>query len=355
MSRGVRRVLGAGLLLLLVAAAAAGAASYYLVRKPYKGFEGDLMLEVERGTSTRVLAHKLVEAGVLEREWTFLAMRALHPDATLQAGEYQFTEPASAAAVFRRLQRGDIYFFDFTIPEGSNIWDIARLLETQGILSEADFLAAAADPSLVRDLDPEADSLEGYLFPSTYRLSHSTTAKELVRMMVQEFRKQWDKLPKSGARNRGMTLRDTVTLASLVEKETGVAEERPLVAGVFANRLRMGMRLACDPTVIFAALRAGKYRGKIYQSDLDRDDPYNTYLHEGLPPGPIASPGAASIEAALQPAETDYLYFVAKASGGGHVFSETGAAHQKAVRDYRNGVTQTGAGKNGVAAKKSSR
>ncbi len=178
-------------------------------------------------------------------------------------------------------------------------------------------------------LRPEAESLEGYLFPATYRLTHKTTARELCRMMVDQFRKQWKALGGQAAPHA------TVTLASLVEEETGLAEERPIVAGVFTNRLRKGMTLACDPTVVYAALLLGKYRGTIYKSDLERKSPYNTYLNPGLPPGPITNPGKASIDAAMHPAETDALYFVARADGPGHVFSSTGAAHARAVQSYR--------------------
>ena len=317
------------LLALLVVALAVG--GYFVMVREHRGFEGEKFVKFERGTSTRVMAHELAEAGVIESEWAFLALRAARPRTILQAGEYQFTEPATVWEVFDRLVAGDIYHFEVTIPEGSNIWDIARLLESQGIMKEADFLAAASDPTLVRDLAPEAESLEGFLFPSTYRLTHSTTAQELCRMMVEQFRKQWKSL---GGENQSPN--EVVTLASLVEKETGSPEERGVIAGVFANRLRIGMNLACDPTVIYAALKSGAYRGKIYQSDLDRRSPYNTYQRIGLPPGPIANPGAAALKAALHPMETNYLFFVAKPEGGGHVFSATGAAHSQAVRNYRN-------------------
>lgn len=326
------------LALSLLAAAAAVAAVFSAIRQPYRGFEGDRFVQVKRGTPTRELARQLAAAGVIRNEWLWLALRALHPRATLQAGEYKFTEPASAAEVFERLERGDIFYFEITIPEGSNIWDIARILEEKRVMSEADFLAAAADPTPIRDLDPQAESLEGYLFPSTYRVSHSTTARELVQMMVEEFRKQWRTLQQKPDGPGARSVHETVTLASLVEKETGYAGERALVAGVFANRLRIGMPLACDPTVIYAALREGQYRGAIHRSDLERDHPYNTYRRTGLPPGPIASPGAAALEAAAHPAQTDYLYFVARPGGGGHVFSKTSAAHQRAVRNYRNGA-----------------
>ena len=324
------RTVVAGLAALAVGAAAAG---YFLVTPAYRSFQGERFVKVERGSSTRVIARQLAEAGVIQSEWAFLALRAVRPRAVLQAGEYQFIEPASAWHIFNRLVRGDIYYFEVTIPEGSNIWDIARLLESQRIMRETDFLAAAADPRLVRDLDPDATSLEGYLFPSTYRLSHSITAVELCRMMVEQFRKQWKNL---AGENRPPN--EVVTLASLVEKETGYPEERSLIAGVFAHRLRIGMALACDPTVIYAAELSGAWRGRIYQTDLERKHPYNTYQRAGLPPGPIASPGAAAIKAALNPANTDNLYFVAKPEGGGHVFSATNEAHAEAVRNYRNAI-----------------
>ena len=188
---------------------------------------------------------------------------------------------------------------------------------------------------MIRDLDPAATSLEGYLFPSTYRLTRRTTATQLTRLMVDQFRKAWKQAgatPDDGAHR-------IVTLASLVEKETAVPEDRPRVASVYANRLRLGMKMDCDPTVIYAALLDGRYRGTIYRSDLENPSPYNTYLHPGLPPGPIANPGLASLKAALRPEQTSYLFFVAKPDGsGGHVFSESMAAHNAAVQAYRSGT-----------------
>ncbi|MEO8099923.1 MAG: endolytic transglycosylase MltG [Acidobacteriota bacterium] len=325
----IRWLVSTAVLLVLVAGAAL-ATGYHLLSKPYRGFETEKMLQIPRGLSTREMAKQLAEAGVIEHEWMFLAARAAQPKAVLQAGEYQFLDVASVWDVFDRIRRGDVYTFEFTVPEGSNIWDIARLLETQGIMYEKDFLAAASDPSPIRDLAPEAQSLEGYLFPATYRLSHKTTAQELCHMMVEQFRRQW--------RNVGgeMPPHEMVTLASLVEEETGVSSERGMVAGVFTNRLRIGMALACDPTVMYAARLQGRYRGVIYKADLLRDHPYNTYKNAGLPPGPISNPGKASLEAALHPAVTEALYFVAKPDASGHVFSKTSAAHSRAVQEYRD-------------------
>ncbi len=330
MKRAVRRLL----LIVALGGLAAGAALSSLAM-PFRAFQGDIFLQFERGSGTRAIAQTLADAGVIRYSWQLWLARALNSGAKLQAGEYRFADAASVLDVFSRLRHGDIYYVDFTVPEGSNMFDIARLLEEQRMVAAADFLRAAADPAQIRDLAPAAKTLEGYLFPSTYRLSHFTTASDLCHMMTAEFRRQWKKLARSEA-----DVNQTVTLASLVEKETGIPEERPLVAGVFANRLRIGMRLGCDPTVIYAALIDNRYRGVIHRSDLDSHNPYNTYQNPGLPPGPIANPGAAALAAALEPAHTDFLYFVAKPAGGGHVFSSTLAAHEKAVKSYRHGPTR---------------
>jgi UPF0755 protein len=200
-------------------------------------------------------------------------------------------------------------------------------------LKASDFLRAARDPALIRDLAPQAPTLEGYLFPATYRITRTTTVAQLCALMTGQFRKQWREL-QYGAHPKPVN--EIVTLASLVEKETGRAEDRPIVASVYENRLRKGMALDCDPTTIYAALLEARYRGTIYRSDLASDNAYNTYRHAGLPPGPIANPGVASLKAALAPAETGYLYFVAKPDGsGGHQFSETIAQHNLAVQKYR--------------------
>ena len=299
-------------ILLIVLAAVAAAAVGFVVwlRVPSQGFQKEAFVNLERGSGTRDIAATLEQSGVIRHSWEFLLARMLRPSTTLQAGEYRFNQPANVFDVFGRIARGDVYHFEFTVPEGSNTFDIARLLADQGILQENDFLKAAGNTAMIADLDTKAKSLEGYLFPSTYRMTHSTTAADLCRMMTQEFRKHWKQLSQ-GPRE----VHSVVTLASLVEKETGSAAERPLVASVFENRLSMGMKLECDPTTIYAALLDHRYNGVIHRSDLDSKNPYNTYQHEGLPPGPIANPGAGALEAALHPAETKYLFFVAKARG----------------------------------------
>jgi len=302
----------------------------YLTRESYRGFDKETFLTVARGTGTAEVGRALAQAGVIRYPWQIWIERLRKPSARIQAGEYRFNQPATPGEIYARLARGDIFFFEFTVPEGSDIFDIAASLDQLGVMAAADFQNAASDPSLIQDLAPNAPSLEGFLFPSTYRITHTTTAAELCKQMIATFRKQWRKAGGAGA-----DALETVTLASLVEKETGVAEERRLVAGVFANRLRIGMKLECDPTTIYAALLENRYRHVIHKSDLASRNPYNTYQHTGLPPGPIANPGFDSIEAALHPAETDYLFFVAKPEGGGHNFSTDLRAHNQATKAYR--------------------
>jgi UPF0755 protein len=325
-------------LILIGAGLIAGAVAVWLLGRPYQPVTGETFVRIERGSGTASIATALRKSGVIQYEWQIWAARLLNPSAKLQAGEYRFAQPASVLTVFDRIRRGDIYFFEFTVPEGSNRFDIARLIANNGTVSADDFIEASGDARSIRDLAPRAPTLEGFLFPSTYRLSHSTTAVDLCRLMTTEFRRQWKKLdPEHSA-----DVVKTVTLASLVEKETGVAAERPIVAGVFTNRIVKGMRLDCDPTTIYAALLDHRYTGVIHKSDLLNQNPYNTYQNAGLPPGPIANPGAASIEAALHPADTDYLFFVAKADGPGHVFSATSSAHEKAVTAYRHARHKAG-------------
>ncbi len=215
------------------------------------------------------------------------------------------------------------------------MFDIATLLDATDLVKSNAFLKAAENPEMIRDLDPAAPDLEGYLFPSTYRVTHSTTAQQLCRLMTQEFRRQYAMLNPAP----GTNVHEVVTLASLIEKESASPQERPMIASVFLNRLKLNMPLQCDPTTVYAALLENRYRGVIHKSDLASANPYNTYAHPGLPPGPIANPGSQSLKAALRPADTNYIYFVAKPGGSGtHVFSATLTEHEKAVLAYRNGT-----------------
>ena len=304
------------------------------VSLPYRGFSNDAFLNFEHGTGTAGMAHSLAEAGVIRYAWQFELERMLHGKAKLAAGEYRFEGAATVADVYDRIARGDVYHFDFTVPEGSNMFDIAQSLEAENIFHADDFLRAAANPAAIRDLAPHADTLEGYLFPSTYRLTHSTTPAGLCHMMTEQFRREWKKLNPA----HDADVHRAVTLASLIEKETANPSERPLVASVFTNRLEKGMRLECDPTTIYAALLENRWHGVIHRSDLLNRNDYNTYQHAGLPPGPIANPGAPALAAALAPADTDYLFFVAKPGGGGHQFSSNLVAHDRAVKELRRGV-----------------
>lgn len=311
-----------------------GGAAIYVLRalnQPYQGFTDPVIIELPRGTSTGRMAAVLSEEGVIEHPWLFLAARLAERGARLQAGEYKFDKAASPLQIYSRIARGDIYYMELLVPEGFNMFDIADAVAKLGVISSADFLAAARDPSLIRDLDPHAETLEGYLFPNKYRVYRKTTAREICRMMTAQFRTQWQAL--GGA---GKSPHDAVTLASLVEREARLPEERTRVASVFQNRLRIGMRMQCDPTTVYAALLEGRYSGVIHQSDLASTNPYNTYQHAGLPPGPIANPGLSSIKAALAPDQTPYLYFVAKADGsGGHNFSDSLEKHEVAVAHYK--------------------
>ncbi|HEX3748677.1 MAG TPA: endolytic transglycosylase MltG [Bryobacteraceae bacterium] len=320
--------------MLALGALAAGFA-YYRVARPYGHFSGTVYVDFPRGTSTDGIAAELAKAGVIGSRLDFWLARMAERGHTLQAGEYAFSRPASALDVVGRIARGDIFYLELVVPEGKNMFDIGAEAAPLGIFTADDFVKAARNPALIHDLDPKAPTLEGYLFPSTYRLNHKTTAEQLCRSMTERFRAAWRSL------NAPAGVHDAVTLASLVEKEGKLDGERPLIAAVFTNRLRLGMKLDCDPTTIYAAELLGVYRGTIYRSDLDRDHPYNTYSHAGLPPGPIANPGIRSLEAALHPADSDALYFVRRPDdSGGHEFSNSLAAHTQAVEKYRHGSRQ---------------
>jgi UPF0755 protein len=310
----------------------AGGFLVYRALSPYQGFSGEVFVDIPRGTTTDGIAELLANAGVVRSRYDFLLARLTERGRRLQAGEYRFNHAATPIEVFDRVARGDVFAFELVVPEGKNMFDIAAAAEQLGVFSAAEFLKAARDPAMIRDLDPQAPTLEGYLFPDTYKVGRHTTPERLCRIMTGKFREVWHSLKTDADVHR------TVTLASLVEKEGKLAAERPEIAAVFRNRLRIGMKLDCDPTTIYAALLAGRYTGVIHRSDLDSDAPYNTYRHTGLPPGPIANPGHASIEAALHPSESDALYFVLKPDGsGGHQFSNNIAAHDAATARYRNG------------------
>jgi UPF0755 protein len=308
----------------------------YRLESPYQGFQREAFVNLPRGTSTQTMADLLAQAGVTRGSADFLLARLISQRRVLQAGEYRFTQPATPLEVVDRIARGDIFYYELVVPEGKNMFDIAAATEQLGLFKPSQFLAAARDPHLIRDLDPLAPTLEGYLFPDTYKLGRQATAEDLCRMMTAKFREAWQSLRRDAQGQDISDVHRTITLASLVEKEGKLPAERPRIAAVFENRLRIGMKLDCDPTTVYAALLDGRYRGVIHRSDLDSDNPYNTYRRVGLPPGPIANPGLAAIRAVTMPVNSDSLYFVARPDGSGaHEFSSTIAAHRDAVEKYR--------------------
>ena len=329
----MRKVAAAFAVLTVIALLAAGAA-FVTLNSPYAAFTGPVLVEIPRGAGTRGAAEALWKAGAIRAPWHLLAAVAMHPGSVVQAGEYRFARADTPMHVAVRLAKGDVVSYELVVPEGQNIYDIAARVEELGFVTSADFLAAARDASAIKDLAPDAPSLEGFLFPSTYRLTRHATARQIARMMTDQFRRNW----KAAGPAKSSALR-TVTLASLIEKETSVKEERPIVASVFENRLANGMHLDCDPTTIYAALLEGRFRGTIYRSDLENKHRYNTYQNTGLPPGPIANPGLASLKAAIAPAESGYLYFVARGdASGGHRFAATLAEHTRNVSAYRKAI-----------------
>ncbi|MBI1749299.1 MAG: endolytic transglycosylase MltG [Acidobacteria bacterium] len=309
---------------------------------PYQGFPtGGVFVEVSRGMSSSVIARRLAQSGVVRSRVAFDMLSRWKSPAALQAGEYHFDQPVTPMEVFRKLAEGRVFVHVLTVPEGKTIFDVAELVENERLARRKAFLAAASDASLIHDLAPEARSLEGFLFPATYQFPRRVTPERIVETMVKRFREVWGRLQKEKGAVDGRPVAEVVTLASLVEKETGVAEERPLVAGVFHNRLKRRMALQCDPTVIYALELANKYDGSLNGKDLQFKSPYNTYRNAGLPPGPIANPGEASLRAALAPPKVDYLYFVANMEGG-HFFSRTLAEHNSNVARYRRLQAQNG-------------
>jgi UPF0755 protein len=327
----VLKLLGFLLLLGLVAVAIL----YSILYLPY-GPHAETFVDIAPGTTAVAIGDQLQRAGIIRSRYGFDLARAWKAG-TLKAGEYRFDHPVPLTEVYARIARGDVYTLALTIPEGFNIFDIAQAVENAGLGSKAAFLAAEQQHTeLIASLSPHATSLEGYLFPDTYRFSRHATPEQMLATMVRRFSQVTTQLGLvNGSTNGdGTDLARTVILASLVEKEVNQDAERPLVAGVFVNRLAERMPLATDPTVIYAALLENRYRGTIYASDLKSASDYNTYVHAGLPPGPICNAGIASLRAAIAPAKTDYLYFVSDDNGHSR-FSASLKEHTLQVQQYR--------------------
>jgi UPF0755 protein len=324
------------LVLVLLGAGAAAGWFFTRAREPYRGYtSAEQFVDIPAGAGSSAIGARLVAAGVVRDALTFRAALWRSGRAKrLKAGEYRFDQPLTTMQVIDKIARGDVYIVTLTIPEGLTIAETAAIVEARGFGPAAAFVAAAKDVSLIRDVDPAATDLEGYLFPETYSLPRHTDAPKIVRLMVERFLRVFGPDLRNAAAARGLSVRQAVTLASIVEKETARADERPLIAAVYTTRLRVGMPLQCDPTVIYALRRAGRYDGNIHKADLSFDSPYNTYKYSGLPPGPIAAPGKASLEAAVYPADADFLYFVSR-NDGSHAFARTLEEHNRNVQKYQ--------------------
>jgi UPF0755 protein len=323
-------------LLVIVVALAGAAVMYKRVNDRFLGYTGtEQFVDIPQGSGSRAIGDRLVAGGVIRDLWTYRAAVWMSGQGRhLKAGEYRFDHAMTPFEVIDKLARGDVYVINVTFPEGLTIAEMAKIFEPHGLGPASAFMEAASHGELVRDLDPAAKDLEGYLFPETYPMQRKSDAARLIRAMVSRFEHVFTPAMREAAAARHLSVRQAVTLASIVEKETARAEERPIVAGVYVNRLRIGMALGCDPTVIYALQRAGTYTGNLHKDDLMFDSPYNTYRYPGLPPGPIASPGRAALEAAVHPADVDFLYFVSR-NDGSHVFARTLEEHNRNVQKYQ--------------------
>jgi UPF0755 protein len=312
------------------------------MQAPYKGYRAaEQFVDIPAGAGGADIRQRLVDAGVVRDALTLrLALRWTGASRDLQAGEYRFDRPMTAIEVVTKLARGDVYGQRITFREGLTIREMAELYESRGLGRAGDFLEAARNTALIQDLDPTAPDLEGYLFPDTYTVGRTVVASRLIESMVAGFRAAYPAEASQPADEPPLTTRQLVTLASRVEKEPGKPEERPVVSAVYRNRLRIGMPMQADPTVIYALQLRGNYDGNIRRDDLSINSPYNTYRFRGLPPGPIASPGKASLDAALRPADVEYLYFVSR-NDGSHVFATTLAEHNRNVQEFQVRYFQT--------------
>ncbi len=345
--RRLALVLGVGLPLISLLLCA-GWVCWQLVT-PYAGWQGPaVVVELEHGMPASVMLERLRDAGVLRTTWPLRLWLGVRGGAErLHRGEYRFDAPYAPLDVLRTLELGRVWLHAVTLPEGLSMDETARRLADAGLSDYDSLLAAFRDPAPVRALAPDAADLEGFLFPDTYHFPRDVSPGQIVGSMVERFRSRAAPGAEEGsgaarpfdraAAAVGLTVLEAVTLASMIEKETGLDDERPRVSRVFHNRLARGMRLQCDPTVRYALRRAGQPVERLLHKHLQFDSPWNTYVIDGLPPGPICSPGASSLWAAVLPADGEELYFVAK-PGGGHRFSEDLESHQEAVREWRRYV-----------------
>ncbi len=327
------------IILFLIAALALGGWVAWQLHVPVTPPANTYLL-LRPGYSTRRIAAELKKAGVIRNERAFWLWHLLKPKPTLKAGEYLFDREATLPQVYERIARGDIYFHVVTIPEGYTIFDIAKAIEDAGLGSAENFLRIAeTQTQLISDLAPEAKSLEGYLFPNTYQFTRTQSQQDMAAAMVHQFRAVAQEIGLN-ADIPGVDIPKVVTMASIVEKETAAPEERPLVAGVYYNRLAQKMALDADPSVIYAELLAGTYQGSLHHADMAVSSPYNTYRFPGLPPGPIGNPGRSALEAALHPDDSKFLYFVSDGNGH-HRFARSLEEHNRNVSAYRHSLNHS--------------
>ena len=299
--------------------------------------EGQKFVMLRPGYSTRRIATELEAAGVIRSRLGFILWHRIHRKQSLKAGEYLFDKKARTLDVYNRLVRGDIYVHTVVIPEGFTMFDIAQAVQDAGLGSSQEFLAVAqSNTGLISDLAPDAKTLEGYLFPNTYEFTRTQSMKDIAAAMVKQFRQVAEQIGLNPS-GQNADVQKTVTMASIIEKETAVPEERSVVASVYYNRLARNIALQADPSVIYAELLNGNYAGALHHSDMQFQSAYNTYTHPGLPPGPIGNPGRNSLEAALHPAQTDYYYFVSDGNGH-HRFSRSLEEHNQNVAKLRQAV-----------------
>jgi UPF0755 protein len=338
MTRRIKRILALLFLFLMVAVATVVYIAWYAVNDPYRAYgEQKILVSIPPGMSLDSATKTLAQRGVVRHP---LLLKGIfyyqQTQSQLKAGEYVFDRPMTPLEVYGKLLRGEQQYRVLTIPEGTSTFDLGAIFEKEGF-PKADFEKALKSPAVDAELntiEPSLKSTEGFLFPETYYLSKKDNAEKVVLIMLQEFKKRFRPEFNKRAAELGMNVVQVVTLASLIEKETGQESERPLIGGVFHNRLKKGMLLQCDPTVIYALRINNQYKGTITYADLKKESPYNTYVSPGLPPGPIANPGEESIRAALYPETTDKLYFVSK-NDGTHHFSATLPEHNRAVQQYQ--------------------
>jgi UPF0755 protein len=336
-SRPLKKFMVTLAILLIIVVVLAGIDFYQKVFIPYAGYRGDsVTVTISKGSSVSAIARLLYRDKIISNYYYFrVYYQLLFKNLSFKTGEYRFDRPMNMKAVIAKLHQGLVVLHKITFQEGLTVSEISQLVASHGALniSVGEFMRCARDPRLIASLDPQAPDLEGYLFPDTYMVRKETGAEEFVQMMVNRFKDTFTHTMRWRAHELNLSIRQVVTLASLIEKETSSREERFLISSVFHNRLRRKMGLDCDPTIIYALKRDHLYNGKLGWKELKYDSPYNTRLYRGLPPGPICSPGFDSLEAALYPENTRYLFFVAKNSTS-HYFSETLAEHNRAVQKY---------------------